>query len=55
MRSRNHCCRGKATSVTYSECVSVFLPIYATCNAHALYYIVIYVLSGSATFSHIIS
>jgi len=22
-RSRNHCCRGKATSITYSECESV--------------------------------
>jgi hypothetical protein len=22
-RSRNHCCRGKAISITYSECVSV--------------------------------
>jgi hypothetical protein len=26
-RSRNHCCRGKAVSVTYSECVSVALVI----------------------------
>jgi hypothetical protein len=24
-RSRNHCCRGKAVSIKYSECVSVFL------------------------------
>jgi hypothetical protein len=24
-RSRNHCCRGKAISITYSECVSVAL------------------------------
>jgi hypothetical protein len=24
-RSRNHCCRGKAVSITYSECVSVAL------------------------------
>jgi hypothetical protein len=23
MRSRNHCCRGKATVITYSECVFV--------------------------------
>ena len=22
----NHCCRGKATRITYSECVSVVLP-----------------------------
>jgi hypothetical protein len=27
-RSRDHCCRGKATSVTHSECVSVFLHIF---------------------------
>ena len=26
-RSRNHCCRGKATSITYSECVSIFFLI----------------------------
>jgi hypothetical protein len=26
-RSRNHCCRGKAISITYSECVSVALVI----------------------------
>jgi hypothetical protein len=26
-RSRNHCCRGKAISITYSECVSVVLAI----------------------------
>ena len=25
--SRNHCCRGKATNITYSECVSVALVI----------------------------
>ena len=24
-RSRNHCCRGTAISITYSECVSVVL------------------------------
>jgi hypothetical protein len=29
-RSRNHCCRGKATSITYSECVSVALVIQHT-------------------------
>jgi hypothetical protein len=27
VRSRNHCCRGKATSTTYSECMSVALVI----------------------------
>jgi hypothetical protein len=26
-RSRNHCCRGKAISITYSECVYVALVI----------------------------
>ena len=26
-RSRNHCCSGKATSITYSECVFVALCI----------------------------
>jgi hypothetical protein len=26
-RSRNHCCRGRAISITYSECVSVALVI----------------------------
>jgi len=33
-RSRNHCCRGKATSVTYSDCVSVaFVIEYAMCKS----------------------
>jgi hypothetical protein len=27
MRSRNHCCRGKAISITHCECVSVALVI----------------------------
>ena len=27
VRSRNHCCRGKAISTTYSECMSVALVI----------------------------
>ena len=27
MRSRNHCCRGKAVTITYSECVSVALAV----------------------------
>jgi len=26
VRSRNHCCCGKARSIKYYECVSVFLP-----------------------------
>jgi hypothetical protein len=43
-RSRNHCCRGKAISVTHSECVCSL--IYPACKAHAHYYIVICGLSG---------
>ena len=27
-RSRNHCCRGKAISITYSDCVFLALGIY---------------------------
>ena len=54
-RSRNHCCRGKAVSrpVTYSESTSV-----ALVSKHAMRerrYIVTYGLSGSTTFSQIIS
>jgi hypothetical protein len=33
-RSRNHCCRGKAINITYSECLSVAL-VMPACNAHA--------------------
>ena len=44
-------CRGKALSITYSECVSIALLIQ---NAKA-YYIAIGDLSGSTIFSHIIS
>ena len=56
-RSRNHCCRGQAVSITYSECVSIL----ALGNRHAnpiisaRYYIVTLGLSGSTTFFHIIS
>jgi len=39
--SRSHCCRGKAISVTYCECVFVALFI-----QHVPYYIVIYGMSG---------
>jgi hypothetical protein len=36
-RSRNNFCREKATSVTYSECVSVTMVIqYATCMGYIL-------------------
>jgi len=37
-RSRNYCCRGKATFITYSECVCVCRRSYAACNIHALCY-----------------
>jgi hypothetical protein len=53
-RSRNHCCREKAVSITYSECVSVALR-YPACKAYAPYYTAICVLSVSTTFLHIIS
>jgi len=47
MRSRNHCCRGKAISSTYSECVSVALVIK---HAKRTRHIVICGLSGSTIF-----
>ena len=39
-RYRNHCCSGKAISITYSECVSVTL-VNPACNAPAPCYIAI--------------
>ena len=34
-RSRNHCCHGKAISITYSECISVALVIlHSLCMLH---------------------
>jgi len=51
--SFNHCCSGKAISVTYSECVSVALVIQ---HAMRMRHIVICGLHGSSTiFFHIIS
>ena len=50
-RSRDHCCRGKVISITYSGCMSVALVIHAKFLSH----IVIYGLSGSTIFFHIIS
>jgi hypothetical protein len=41
-RSRNHCCRGKAIRITYSECVCSLS--YPACKTHAQYYIVILVI-----------
>ena len=35
-RSRNHCCRGKAISITYSECVSVALVIQHAKRMHRI-------------------
>jgi hypothetical protein len=52
-RSRNHCCREKATSITYSECVCNLS--YPAHSAHALYYIVICGLFGYTIFFHIVS
>jgi hypothetical protein len=51
--SCNHCCHGKAISITYSERVSVALVIQHA--KHVPYFIVIYGLSGSTIFFHIIS
>ena len=48
-RSCNHCCCGKAESITYSECVCSLT--YPACKAHAPYFIVICGLSGCAMFS----
>ena len=51
-RSCNHCCSGKAISITYSECVFVALGIQ---HAMRLHNIVIYDLPGATEFSHIMS
>jgi hypothetical protein len=49
-RSCNHFCRGKALSITYSDCVSVALVI-----QHAISIILPLVAGLSATSFHIIS
>ena len=51
-RSRNHCFRGKAVSITYSECVFVALIVL---NAMLLCRIVICGLYSCTIFPHIIS
>jgi hypothetical protein len=54
MHPRDHCCRGKAIGVTYSECVSVALVIQHE-KKHAPYYIAACGLSCFTTSFHIIS
>jgi hypothetical protein len=51
-RSCNHCCSGKAISITYSVCVYVALGIQ---HAIRMRHTVICGPSGSAAFFHIIS
>ena len=51
-RACDHCCRGNAISISYSECVSVALVIRHSKRVRP---IVIYGLSGCVIFSHNIS
>jgi hypothetical protein len=50
--SRKHCFSGKARSITYSKCV--FIPL-VTQHVMRMHHIVIFGLSGSTIFFHIIS
>jgi hypothetical protein len=50
----NNCCSEKVTSIKQPECVFVAFSC-PTCNAHALYYIVICGLPCCTIFFHIIS
>ena len=52
-RSRNHCCRGIAISITY--CDSIYSLSYPACKVHAPYYIVICSLSNYTVIFHITS
>ena len=61
-RSRNHCCRGKAISITYlcacvSRCVGACACslVYPACNVRAPYFAVICGLSGCTIFIDIIT
>jgi hypothetical protein len=51
-RSRNHFRCGKAKSIKYYECVSVFLHSYPVRKVHAPYYIVIYACLSLPYFLH---
>ena len=50
--SSNHCCRGKAISITYPACVLVALGIQ---HAMRMHLVVLCDLPGSKLFFHIIS
>jgi hypothetical protein len=52
VRSRNHCCRGKAISITHYECVFVAL---LTQHPMRTRHIFIFGLSSSTIFFHIIA
>ena len=51
-RSRNHCCRGKAISITYSECMPIVSVIQ---HAMRMRHVVICGLPRSTIFLHITS
>jgi hypothetical protein len=53
-RSCNHCCSGKATSITCSECVCVCGLRYWACNAQAPYFDLWPVWLYSTVFAHVI-
>ena len=52
LRFCNHCCRGRAINITHSECVFIALSIQ---HAMRVRHIVIFGVSGSTVFFHIIS